>query len=356
MSAIHFGSSVTLAEAAALIAFCPENRYILEGEPGIGKSSIIPTINRLLGGTHLASYVDVGNLDLGDVAMPVIDHESRTTKYYPNSRFRITEGQPVLIMLDEFSKGSAPVKNMLHPLLEAAAPRLGDVPLPAGSRVFMTGNLGTDNVGDTMAAHTRNRVTRLIVRKPTADEWLLWAADNNMNGVIMAWTHQYPHALASYTDGDQQGNEFIYNPKTVQTAFVSPRSLARASDIVDNRNRFSTNALAAALRGCLGNAAATSIDAFIAYQDQLPKWDDIINNPKTAPVVNNAGISHVLLFGAVSRVDKATLPPFMEYLGRMETEWQAVFCATLAKTPSKQAVAFSCPAFAKWVSQNQDVL
>jgi hypothetical protein len=55
-------------------------------------------------------------------------------------------------------------------------------------------------------------------------------------------------------------------------------------------------------------------------------------------------------------MDKASITPFMEYLERFDAEWQAVFAINIAKTPSKQAIAFSCKAFADWVAKNQDLL
>ena len=47
---------------------------------------------------HNASYIDVPNMDLGDIAMPVVDHDTRVTRYYPNARFRLHEGKPVIVM------------------------------------------------------------------------------------------------------------------------------------------------------------------------------------------------------------------------------------------------------------------
>jgi hypothetical protein len=63
-----------------------------------------------------------------------------------------------------------------------------------------------------------------------------------------------------------------------------------------------------------------------------------------------------VVFGAIARVDKTTIAPFMEYLQRFDAEWQAVFAINIAKTPSKQGIAFSCKAFADWVAKNHDLL
>ena len=92
------------------------------------------------------------------------------------------------------------------------------------------------------------------------------------------------------------------------------------------------------------------------YQDQLPSWDEILAKPDSTVVPTSAGACAVLIFGAISKVEKASINPFMKYLERFEPEWQACFAINISKNPTKQAVAFSSPAFAKWVSTNEDIL
>ena len=115
---INFANKLSLNQAANLIRVVPENRHLLVGEPGIGKSTLIKALASKLP-THEVAYIDVPNMDLGDIAMPVIDHETKTTRYYPNARFKMHTGKPVIIMLDEYTKGAQPIKNMLEALLEA---------------------------------------------------------------------------------------------------------------------------------------------------------------------------------------------------------------------------------------------
>lgn len=356
MTTINFGSTVSLKQASTLIVTNPKVRFLVRGEPGIGKSTMLALIAKLLSSTHNAAYMDVPNMDLGDIAMPVIDHETRTTRYYPNARFRLHENKPVVIMLDEFTKGPEPVKNMLHPLLEITNPRLGDLSIDPESIIFMTGNLLTDGVGDNMKAHTRNRIVEIVVSKPDYKEWLEWAVNNGIDPVIMAWVRQFPQALASYTDGDQANNLYIYNPKTVQTAYVTPRSLAIASNIVRTRDANGPEATIAALKGAIGEAAARDMQAFIAYQDQLPTWDSIIASPKMAMVPTSAGASAVLVFGAIQKVDKQSLTPFMQYMERFDSEWQACFAINLCANEAKQPMAFTNQSFADWLERNEDLL
>jgi hypothetical protein len=355
MTTINFGKTVTLKQAAQIILSTPKNRYLLQGEPGIGKSSLLGFLTEALP-THNPAYLDVPNMDLGDIAMPVIDHDKKVTRYYPNARFRLHEGKPVIIMLDEYTKGAEPVKNMLHPMLEVHNPRLGDISIDPTSVIFLTGNLSSDGVGDSLKAHSRNRVIPLHVAKPDADQWLGWAMDHDIEPVVMAWVKQFPHALASYLDEGQTENPYIYNPKKMQTSFVSPRSLERASYIVRARGEIDQDSLIAALSGAIGEAASRDMQAFIAYQDQLPTWESIIKSPKTTSVPDSAGACAVMVFGAIAKLDKNNITPFMEYVERFEPEWQAAFCINLAKSKTKQSVAFSSKKFADWVQKNEDLL
>ncbi|MBT9158269.1 MAG: hypothetical protein DDT36_01274 [Firmicutes bacterium] len=221
-------NTVSLAEAANLILATPTVRYLLEGEPGIGKSSIMSILEKNLPGHHSA-YIDMASLDLGDTGLPVPVHTDGLTAYYPNGRFKLHLNEPVILMLDEFGKASSrAVQNMLHPLLEARNPRFGDIPLHPESIVFLSSNLASDGVQDDIRAHTRNRVTSIVVTKPDAKQWIDWAGRNNIDPAVMAWVDRNPHCLASYLDDGQSTNPYIFNPRATHAkgAFVSPRSLS----------------------------------------------------------------------------------------------------------------------------------
>lgn len=344
--------TVNHKQAAALILANPNVRYMLRGEPGVGKSMIAEAIAEATG--YDLAMVDVPNLDLGDVAMPVIDHEHRVTRYYPNARFGLTTGKPVVICLDEFTKGADPVKNMLHPMLEVFRPRLGDLPIPEGSIVFMTGNMDTDGVGDGLAQHTRQRIVELTIRKPNSTEWLQWAASHNIHPVVMAWVDRYPQALASYLDGAK--NEFIFHPANPQDNAVSPRTLEIASRIIWQMGFFDSDSLLAALTGAAGAPYAESQVSFIRFQESLPSVSSIVTSPSTAMIPEDVGARSVLTFGLLQHVEKDNLSNILKYLRRMEEEFQVIFCVTLARHESKKQIAFTNGDFALWAADNEDLL
>lgn len=355
MTNIHMTQKVNHDQAVDLIMANPKIRYFIQGEPGIGKSYLIKELARRLG--LPAAYIDMPNLDLGDVAMPVIDHEHKVTRYYPNARFQLHEGKPVIIMLDEWTKAMTPVKNMTHPMFEVDNPRLGDLPIPEGSYIFLTGNLESDGVGDSMLAHTKQRLTRIELMKPDAEYWIEnYAVPNNLNPIVIAWVDRHPHCLASYTDEGQDGNELIFNPNVPQGAVCSPRTLEKVSILVDNRDKYDSDSLMAAMQGTVGAPAAESMASYIQHQSDMPKFKSIIDNPNTAHIPEGEGAIAVLCYGLLEKVDNTNLTQILTYLERIDLEWQCIFCINLARHKTKSQFAFANGKFASWCAANQDVL
>ena len=341
-------TSVTLAEATTLISTCgANNTFIFQGEPGIGKSAMLTG----LGHNHPSDYVyiDCALLDLGDLQMPVPAQDRKSVGFVPNDMFHVDSKTPITIMLDEIGKASRPVQNALLTLLHEH--RVGSHKLPEGSTVFGTTNMSSDGVGDSMQAHAKNRVTYMKINKPTHEEWIPWAAGNGVEPEILAWVNEYPHCLESYSDTGGGDNPYIFNPKSQQDAFVSPRSLFNASNLIKNRDKFSSSVLISALSGTIGESAAKDMQAFITVADSLPSWSQVITNPATAPVSTNPIANTILAMSAVMKVTRETAPKWMEYSERTPKEVQFLFASHVAR--SRQAsIMMSNKAFTQWCVTN----
>ncbi len=162
---VNLNSSVTLTEAAEIVvAIGTTNTCYLVGEPGIGKTAMHDTVVAMTG--HKGVYIDAPNTELGDVGIPVPNHDTKTTHFYLNDHWGLHTGEPLVIFIDEFTKASQAVQNMLHPLIHER--RIGGVKLHEDSIVMIAGNLTTDGVGDTIKAHTIGRITKVRIRKPHA--------------------------------------------------------------------------------------------------------------------------------------------------------------------------------------------
>ena len=365
---LDFSPMVSLAEAIDLIVACPDNIFFLQAPPGCGKSYTHTQMRKhpALQGHLFPSIVDVPNLDIGDTAMPVVDKEKMLTNYAPNARFQLTQGKPVVLCLDEFTKGFDPVKNMLHPMFETTNRRLGDVLLHPGSIVYLTGNLSTDNVGDDLKAHSRNRITVLKVRPPTALEWIAdFAKPNGLNASVIRWVEETPQCLDFYVTHAStiDGNPYPFNPKVPQQAFVSGRSLERASSVVDAyiagvqgaSRPITSNAMMCALAGTVGESAARDMEATIAFQQELPPMAAIVADPENTRIPDSPGACAVLIYSIIPRLDARNVSPVMRYILRLHREWQAVFIVNAAGSP-QQGIIYKCEEVKAWLLKNQGVL
>jgi len=358
MNNVDFTNRISLQEAAQLIAAIgTTNTVLLKGEKGIGKSSIMKMLPEYLGAGYEYAYFDMGTKSEGDTAIPFPDKERKVMEFFINTALKLHSGKPVVIMLDEFGKAPRSIQNMMHTLLEVDNKRIQDTMLPAGSIVFLTTNLSEEGLGDMLLDHSIDRLTVVEVRKSNAVEWLPWAAENNIHPALMAWVDQTPTVLASFRDDDfDQDNPYVYNPKRVQGKTITPRSLELGSNVIWAKDKISQNALTCALVGTIGSAGANDIASFLAYQDEIPTRESIINTPDTAAIPTSAGAIITLLFNLERAVDGDTLAPIMKYVTRLDAEHQAVFCTALARSKSKQTIAFRNKAFTDWARDNQDIL
>jgi hypothetical protein len=355
MSVINFGGSVSLSEFATAVGTVGREVTIIgEGEPGIGKSATRNALMQLYPEHHHA-YIDCTLLDLGDFALPYTVEENglKVTRFAPNARFGFHMGKPVVIMLDEIGKAMKAVKNVLLTLM--LEHRIGDQYLPEGSIVFGTTNLQSDGVGDSLEAHAKNRIAFVKVRKPDSDSWIEWAINNDVAPEIIAWVKQFPHALASYTDPSQSDNPYIFNPrKAAQAAFVTPRSLEKASHIAKQRASLGDNLTISLLTGTIGESAARDMNAFFTVVDKLPTWDAVIASPETAKLPDNDAVAKcIMVYSAITRIERETLGKWMTYLQRMDKEWQALFATSVMKSPSKQVFCVLNKEFKDWALANQ---
>jgi hypothetical protein len=317
---INFNTPVDLKDVPGLIATIGHHRTILlRGEPGIGKSTVLKMLQKDLGNEYDYIYVDCPVMDVSDIVMRIPDHETKTLQSYVSELFKLGSSKPKMIMLDEVTKANKLLQVIFTRLMLERT--VGDTALPAGSIVFATGNNVTDGVGDTLSAHVINRLCIVNVRKPDAARWNLWATDNGISRSIRAWVAMNPSSLASYLDGGQEENPYIFNPARPVTSFVTPRSLVGADEVVKNRDKLGNYVTQAALAGLCGAAFADAIAAFMSMEKELISVKDILANPDTVAMPEKPAALFMTMFNAVDTIEtQDDLSNFMTFVKRIKSE------------------------------------
>lgn len=349
---------LSFTQVQNLIANAGDKRTIIvEGENGIGKTALFHAIKSMPKfSNHIAvDPVDCTQLSDGSVWMPDLDRENGVSRELPNERFGVSKNnqlgvngaRPILVMLDEIAKAPQFIKNVLAPIIYER--RVGNYHMPEGSVVFCATNLSTEGLGDSIQAHLRNRLVFVKMRKPTAEEWINnFAIPRGINANVTAFCHNYPQVFDSFIDYEKGGkyegkdmskdNGYIFNPRSMQLAYASPRSLNAASDILDACDGVvDDDTLEAALIGTLGATTAEALGSFVRFGRDICSYDRVIKDPKNAPMSDNPTAQLVQVFQFVSRVaDRTEAEAVIEYVWRMRAEMQSIFCNTIA---SSQRVA-----------------
>jgi hypothetical protein len=364
---------LSASQVVSLIAAVGDKRtVIVEGENGIGKTALFHALRKLPKfADHIAVQpIDCTQLSDGSVWMPDLDRENGVSRELPNERFGVSafnqlgvnNSKPILVGLDEIAKAPQFIKNVLAPIIYER--RVGNLSMPEGSVVVCFTNLSIEGLGDSIQAHLRNRLVFVKMRKPSCDEWVKWATDNGINPMVIAFVNNEPRVMQSFLDYEKGGmfegkdlskdNGFIFNPKSMQLAYATPRSLVAASDILDaGLGVLDDETLEAALKGTVGATTAEALASFIRFGREICEYSRVIKSPDTAPLSDNPTAQLIQVFQFVTRVaDRTEAEAIVKYVWRMRAEMQSIFCNTVA-TSQRVALFATINEFGRMLAEHK---
>lgn len=346
--------ALSIDQCVALIKAVGRKRTILvEGDMGSGKSTILKTLGMELP-DHTMAYFDCTTKDLGDISIPnvmTIDGQGYVN-YAPNEEFGVHLGKPLILMLDELGKANPSVKNALLRVMQERT--VGNIPLHPDSIVFATTNKGSEGVGDILPPHARNRIGVVRMAKPTNMQWIEYGINNGVDHTLLGWCKDNPQLFHSFDDyKNPDDNPYIYHPKQQRAAFVTPRSLEAASDILKERMHFDDQTTTAALMGTIGERGAMDLMAFVKLADQLPSLESIKKDPENAKVPTSAAAVCMVVYRTLATIEKEWMDNWMIYLNRLDTEAQGMFAnGVRAPKYGRQAMVMTNKNFTQWAMKN----
>lgn len=367
-SVVNTVPMVGIDECARLIEMTGSSvTYVIQSSPGQGKTSILKLLAKRNGdkwrkpGDNFPTdkyqyvYIDGGTLRENDLAMYMPDRESKTIEQYVTSLIDFKDPRPKVIMVDEVLK----VPKLLKPiitrlLLERYA---GDRKLPDDSRVFGTSNYTSDGVNDSIEAHVGNRIGLLNMRNPSVKEWVAWAGENGISALTRAWVSLNDSAFASYKTSDVSSNPMVFNPRSTNVSFVSPRSLEKNDSVVKLWEVLGFDVSLAAMCGIVGQAAAESMANFFKMNSDLVKPDDIFANPENVRLPEKSAALFMTMFNlvdAISTNDEMTSA--MTFIKRATTkELQSIF-VSMVYAPKLHKLAKNNAVVSQFVKDNPELL
>ena len=340
--------ALSLDQIATAIATVGHKRTILvQGHMGNGKSSLLKTLAERFP-NHAPCYFDCTTKDLGDLSIPSLNTDEGYVTYLPNEEFGIHLGKPIILMVDEFGKANPSVKNgLLCDMLERKR-------FHKDSIVFATTNLGAEGVGDLLPPHARNRITVVTARKSTSEEFIEWGINNEVDHSVLGFVREFPQVLQGFDDvKDPKDNPYIYHPKEQRAAFITPRSLEAASDVLKLRDMYDDHTLTALLMGTIGDRGAMDMMAFVKLADQLPSLQSIKDDPLSAKVPDSASAICMTVYRALGAMNRDWVDSWVTYMQRLDKEAQGLFAnGCRSNTYAHRNVVMQSKKFTEWAMQN----
>lgn len=346
---------LTLSQCVDLIVNVGSDITVLvEGDMGSGKTSLIKEVVKR---TSLSGvYFDCTTKDLGDLYLPRIsDTEGGDfVSFVPNEEFGLHLGRPVVLMLDELGKNRSILNGLLRTMQERS---VGSRPLPAGSIVFATTNLGAENVGDMLPPHARNRIMVVRMKKPDYKQWMGWASQNDIVPELIAVVHEFPQMLESFTDVEQpDSNPYIYDPRDPsRTSFVTPRSLEKCSHLLKKRAVLGDEVVMQGMVGLVGGKAAGDIMTMVNLGDTLPKYDAIAKSPDTTKLPSGPAAQIMSAITCAQRVTQEDFAAVFQYVQRLPMEMTGLFAHAVVTNPSKAPWMGRNSAFTQFAMKNHNM-
>jgi hypothetical protein len=326
MSAMY---AVSINEAATAIrATAGSITCLVQGDMGWGKTSILKLLAAMLP-DYIPIYFDCTIKDAGDLAIPVMKKTEDGIDYVhmaPNEELGMhLVGKKLIIMVDELGKANRSVQNGMLRLMQER--QFGTQALHPDSIVFATTNKGSENVGDTLLPHARNRITILQLRKSTNMEWIEWGINNGIDFALLGWCKDTPQLFQSFEDvAHPTDNPLIYHPKDAsRTSFVTGRSLEKASHILKKRKLLGDDLTMGMLIGTIGGPAAADLMTHVRMADQLPSQQSIKDDPHNATVPTSAAAICLVVYRALASIDKSWVDAWLTYMLRLDAEAQGMF-------------------------------
>lgn len=261
-----------------------------------------------------------------------------------------------IIFVDEEDKMDVDVKKSIGEM--AQSKRIGAHILPPGWVVWFAGNRRKDRSGSTKELdHLINRRCEIDI-DDDLDGWTKWAETHRTykgpEDKVGTPFHPVGIAFANHNAN------IVFNPEPPkeQGPFCTPRSLTECiehlSYFADDKGRLPFDPVATKeAAGFIGHDAATQLMATIQLEYELPKLEDIVCSPNSAPVPPRADGQMLVAYSLAYRTDHHNVQAVITYLSRFPAEFAVLYARTAT---TRDATLLNTDTFDQWCRDNASLM
>lgn len=310
---------------------------LLTSSPGVGKSAIVAQIakqyNLKMIDLRLSQCMPE---DLNGLPMRQ-GNKATFTPYdmFPLENEDIPEGfDGWMLFLDELTSATKPVQAAAYKLILDRM--VGSFKLHPNVAIVAAGNKITDKaVVHQMSTALQSRVVHYEM-ETNAKDFLNYAMTSDIDYRITGFISFQPHKVMDF------------RPDHQDKTFACPRTWEFLSRLIKGEDV--SPAIAPRIAGTVGQGAAVEFIAFAQEYDRIPKFRDIMNDPKGAMVPAEASTKYATISMLIENTNATNMADVITYLSRFPIEIQVIFCRGIgARHPTLRSGLGSNSAFDQYM-------
>lgn len=318
----------------------PKINLYFESPPGVGKTDGVfqgaDLIAKEYGECEVVVMI-LSQMDSSDFTIPwvyPVENGEVTYRKVPLADFIMSPGTRKIIFFDEAPNGSFDVQKATMNIMSSR--KIGNVTIPDEVMIVSAGNRKEDRAGSNgLISSFANRccIVNVVV---DPDGWQKWALKNNIDHRVRYYLTEHPGSL------------FDFDPKRPINA--TPRQWEKVSHIIKAGGKYMYTHIA----GLIGQQKAIHLKTAIDLFGELPRKEDMINNPHSCKLPKRPDWMVPLAFAIIEYMDMKNRDALITYLQRMGLEHQAMVFKALKETKIDMLVGNK--AFTDWQRLNQDMI
>lgn len=310
---------------------------LLVGRPGVGKTDFSKQLAKSCGFEDFITTIPVVKdpSEYNGLAYP--DKGGEFAKFLPYSDLKrlIDAKKKTLCLIDDMGQATNSVQAALMQLVLARS--INEHKISDKVYFMAATNRRKDRSGVNPVLESLKNRFAIFQFDATAEDWRIWAYEHKMPLVLIAFSKYRPGHWETWTPSDEIENT------------ATPRTIAWLGESVEDANT-NPRVRHEAYASLVGGTFATEFCAFERIFNQLPDFDDIIKDPKNAPVPTDASTLYAISTVISNRMDKKNIEKYAQYVERFsEKELRVLtFKEAVHLTP---AIA-ETGTFIKWATQH----
>lgn len=323
------------------VSITEKEPLLIVGSPGIGKTDIVSQ-GAAKAGAEVICMHGVTSDPTDAKGMPWITGHNGDARaeFIPFGALRrlMEANHPVVCFLDDAGQAPALVQASWMQMVQS---RCIDTHQISPHVAFIAAtNRKSDKAGVAgMLEPVKSRFT-IVNLVPDVDDWCRWALSAGLPVEIVAFVRFRPECINDY------------KPSADLTNTASPRTLHKAAKWISRG--LSPQLEMAALAGDIGEGRAAELVGFLKVWRSLPNIDQILMNPKTAPIPEGEPATLYALSGLLARrATDGNFGAMGQYVERLPKEHQIL---TMKMATSRTPSVMNTQGYINWSVNNADVL